>query len=54
MKNRSHRLKSRQEHKYTKYKLCLSIMIVPCVKQHLSNIGSTIHENGWVDKKRCL
>ena len=25
-------------HKYTKYKLCLSMMMVICVKQDLSNI----------------
>ena len=24
--------------KYTKYKICLSIMMVVCIKQHLSNI----------------
>ena len=25
-------------HKYTKYKICLDIMMVICIKQHLSNI----------------
>ena len=30
--------------KYTKYKICLSIMMVICIKQHLSNIWSWIHE----------
>ena len=41
--------------KYTKYKMCL-IMMVMCIKQHLSNIWSSIHEKvkqhywGWVEK----
>ena len=39
MKNRSHkyginRPRPRNGHKYTKYKLCLSIMIVLCINQH--------------------
>ena len=44
MKNRSHRYNinrpwSRDGHKYTKYKMCLSIMVaIICIKQHLSNI----------------
>ena len=25
-------------HKYTKYKICFSVMMVLCIKQHLSNI----------------
>ena len=34
-------------------------MIVICIKQHLSNIWSSIHEKvkehwGWVEKKRYL
>ena len=49
MKNRSNRYdinrpRPRHGHKYTKYKMCLYIMIVICIKQHLSNIGSSIHE----------
>ena len=28
-----------------KYKVCLSIMIVICIKQHLSNVWSSIHAN---------
>ena len=41
--------------KYTKYKICLSIMVFKCIKQHLSNIRSSIHEKvkqhwGWVEK----
>ena len=49
MKNRSHRydinrIRRRHGHKYTKYKTCIDIMIVICIKQHLSNILSSIHE----------
>ena len=60
MKNRSHRYdingpRLRHWHNYTKYKMCLSVMMVICVKQHLSNIWSSIHEKvkkhwGWVEK----
>ena len=28
----------RHGHRYTKYEMCLSIMMVICIKQHLSNI----------------
>ena len=43
MKTRSHRFeingpRPRYGHKYTKYKLCLSIMMAICIKQHRSNI----------------
>ena len=40
MKNRLHRNRLRPSHgyKYTKYKMWLSIMMVVCIKQHLSNI----------------
>ena len=39
--------------KYTKYKMCLSVMTVIYIKQHVSNICSWIHEKvkqhwGWV------
>ena len=49
MKNRSHRYdinrpRSRNEHKYSKYKKCLHVMMLKCIKQHLSNIWSSIHE----------
>ena len=42
MKNRSHRREinrpwQRQGHKYTKYKMCLGIIMLICIKQHLSN-----------------
>ena len=43
MKNRSKRYdinrpRRRHGHKYTKYKIYLDIMMVICIKQHLSNI----------------
>ena len=46
----------RHGHKYAKYKMCLSIMMVVCNKQHLSNIWSWIQEKvkqhqGWVEKR---
>ena len=64
MENRSHRYdinrpKSRHGHEYTKYKMCLSILMVICIKQHLSSIWSTVYEKvkqHWdrVEKKHCL
>ena len=64
MKNKSqrhdiNRIRSRQRDKYTKCKMCLSIMMVLCIKQHLSNIWSSIHEKikqhwGCVEKKALL
>ena len=64
MKNRSHRYnknrpRQRHGHKYTKYKMSLSIMMVICVKQHLRNIWGSIHETvkqhwGWLEKMCCL
>ena len=60
MGNRSHRYDinrpgSRNEPKYTEYKKCFSMMILICIKQHLSNIWGSIHEKvqrqwGWVEK----
>ena len=43
MKNRLNRYvinrpRSRNGHKYSKYKKCLSMMMLICIKQHLSNI----------------
>ena len=43
MKNRSqiyniNRPRPRYGHKYTKYKMCLSTMMIICIKQHLNNI----------------
>ena len=53
------RPRPRHGHKYTKYKMCLNIMMVICIKQHLCNIWDSIHEKvkqhwGWVEKKCCL
>ena len=50
---------SRHGRKYSKYKKCLSMMMLVCVKQHLSNISSSINEKpkrcwGWVENERCL
>ena len=60
MKNRSNRydinrLKSRHGHKYGKYKECLTMMMLICIKHYLSNIWSSIDEKvkqhwGWVEK----
>ena len=43
MKNGSHRYDkirptSRHRHKYSKYKKCLNMMMLLCIKQHLRNI----------------
>ena len=43
MKNRSSRYdingpRRTHGHKYTKYKICLDIMMAICIKQHLSDI----------------
>ena len=43
IKNRSHRYeidipRPRHGHRCTKRKMCLGIMIVLCIKQHISNI----------------
>ena len=43
MKNKSHRYdinrtRSKHGHKYSKYKMCLSVIMHICIKQHLSNI----------------
>ena len=62
--NRSHRYaitrpRPRYGHKYTIYKMYLSLMMATYIKQHLRNIWSSIYEKfneqwGWVEKKRCL
>ena len=65
MKNRSNRYdidtpRSRYGHKYNTYKKCLTIMMMLiCIKQHLSNIWSSIYERltntkAEVKKKSCL
>ena len=43
MKNRSQRYDinrpwSRHGHRYSKYKKCLTMMMLTCIKQHLSHI----------------
>ena len=48
-KNRLHRcdinhLRPRHGHKCTKYKMCLRMMTVISIKQHLNNIWSSVHE----------
>ena len=64
MKNRSHRhdIKrptSKHAYKHSTSKKCLSMIMVICIKEHLSNIWSSVHEEmeqhqGWVEKKLCL
>ena len=49
MKNRSHRYninspRPTHEHKYTKFKMCLSVMIVICTKQHVSSIHEKVKQ----------
>ena len=49
MKNRSqrydiNRTRPTHDYKYTKYKMCLSMTMVICSKQHLRNIWNWIHE----------
>ena len=60
-KNRSHRYNInrpmfRYGLTYTKYKRCLSIMILTCIKQHPTNSWGSVYEKdrehwGWVEKK---
>ena len=49
IKNRSHRQdinrpRSRHWHKSNKCKKCPNMMMLACIKQHQSNIWSSIHE----------
>ena len=63
MKKRSHRYdinrpRPTNGHKYTKYKMCFSVMMVICIMKHPNNIWSSIHKKvkqhwGWVEKKSC-
>ena len=46
--------------KYRKYMKRLSLMMLLCIMQHLSNIWSSVYENvkqhwgwGWAEKKHC-
>ena len=60
MKNRSHtydisKPRSRHGHKYSKHNKRLSMIMLVGIKQHLSNIWSSIHEKvkqewDWVEK----
>ena len=66
--NRSHRYdingtRLRHSYNYTKYKICLSMMMVMCNKQHLSHIWSWIYEKvqaelkksvAYIKKRACL
>ena len=69
LKMKSHRYnitrpRPRHGHKYTKYKISLNIMMVISIKQHLSNIWSSIHgkvkqhwdwdEKSVAYKKACI
>ena len=60
MNDNENKTRSRHGHKYPKNKMCLSMIMLVCIKQHLSNIWSSIHEEvkqhwGWIKKKmRCL
>ena len=38
------RPRRRHGHKYTKCKMCLSVIMVICINTHLSHIWSSIHE----------
>ena len=38
------RARSSHGHKYSKHKKCLSMMMLICIKQHLSNILSSIQD----------
>ena len=64
IKKRSHRCninrpRPRHGHKYSKYKKCLSMMMVMCIEEHLSNIWRSVYDKvklhrGWVEKKRLI
>ena len=53
----TNRPRSMHEHKYSEYKKCLSMMMLKCIKQHPSNIWSSIDEKAkhhwcWIEKKK--
>ena len=57
--NGINRPKYRHGHKYSTHMKRISMMMLICIKQHLSNIWSSVYDNvkqhrGWVEKKRCL
>ena len=45
---RHNRPRPRHGHRYSKYKKCLTMMMLICIKQHLSNISSLIHERAII------
>ena len=58
MNDNENKTRPRHGHKYPKNKMCLSMIMLVCIKQHLSNIWSSIHEKvkqhwGWI-KKKCV
>ena len=49
------RSRCRHGHKYSNHMKCLSMMMLICIKEHISNIWSSVYENvkqhwGWVEK----
>ena len=64
MKNRSHRYninrpRFKHEHKCSKYKKYLTTVMLICIKQHLSNIWSSVYEKveqhwGWVERQALV
>ena len=42
--NNVNRSRPRHEHRASKYKKCLGMKMLTCIKQHLSNVWSPIHE----------
>ena len=53
------RPRPRNGHKYSKHKKCPSTIMLICIKQHPSNIWSSIYEKvkkhwGWVEKKALV
>ena len=59
---RSHRYdiyrpRSWHEHKYSEYQKCLNMMMLKCIKQHLSKILSSVHEKVkqyWAELKESI
>ena len=61
MKKESHtyninRPRAKHKHKHRKYKKCLRMVMIICIKQQLSNLRSSLHEKvkqyrGWVEKR---
>ena len=52
----TNRPRSKHGHEHTKRKMCLNIMMVICIKQHLRNILSSIYEKvkvAFMDSLYC-